>query len=247
MSEPARHIKIVEKEGGQTSLPASLHTVNMDLPQQESHDDNNWIVSYADMMTLLVGFFVVLQSFSSIDSSKFEKIKKETTQFFGGEYIIPYENLASSLKKIVADKNLNEQVLFHQTDTGIDITFRGALFFDSGSVTLKNEAKTLLAELIPAISVQAKDFGIVVEGHTDNTPISNSLYSSNWELSSVRACTVLRLFEEDGFDPKKLKAIGWGEHKPIVPNVTSTNVPIKENQNQNRRVVIKILKDNTLQ
>lgn len=211
-------------------------------PPEES-SEGNWLVSYADMMTLLVGFFVLLLSFSKLDATQFEKIKKETTKVFGGEYKMPFEDLGKNLKKVIDKSKLSNQVYVKETDEGIEITFRGALFFESGSTILKEEAKNLMSQLIPEISSNAKDFGITVEGHTDNKPLSGGAFPSNWELSSVRACTVLRMFQEQGFDPHKLKAIGWGEQKPIFPNADEAGNPIPQNQAQNRRVVIKIIRD----
>lgn len=206
-------------------------------------DDSNWLVSYADMMTLLVGFFVMIQSFSKIDATQLEQIKKETTKVFGGEYHVPYEKFSRQLKEMVEKENLSDQVFFNETEEGIAITFRGALFFDSGSADLRSEASGLLAKIIPVVAEQAKDFGIVVEGHTDNVPIVSKMFPSNWELSSVRACTVLRLFEERGFDKNRIKAIGFGDTSPILPNVDEQGNPIPDNQAQNRRVVIRIIRD----
>lgn len=208
------------------------------------HDDeSNWLVSYADMMTLLVGFFVMLQSFSKVDMMKYEQIKKETTKVFGGEYKVPFEKLSQQMKEMVKKENLTDQVLFQESEEGINITFRGALFFDSGLAKLKIEAIDLLGKLIPVISDQAKEFGIVVEGHTDNRPIVSPIFASNWELSSNRACTVLRMFEEKGFNRSRIKAIGWGDTRPIVPNTDENGNQIPENQAQNRRVVIRILRN----
>lgn len=212
-------------------------------PPPEEEGEGNWLVSYADLMTLLFGFFVVLQSFSTIDASKFEQLKKETTKVFGGEYQVPFEKLSSSLKGVVEKMGLRDQVIFTETDAGIDVTFRGALFFDSGSIELRSQARDLLDQLIPIIIDQAKDFGIVVEGHTDNVPVKMKNIASNWELSSLRSCQVVRLFEERGFDRTKLKALGWGDTRPILPNTDENGIASESNQAQNRRVVIKILKD----
>jgi chemotaxis protein MotB len=85
--------------------------------------------------------------------------------------------------------------------------------------------------------------GIVIEGHTDNRPIVSQMFASNWELSSVRACTVLRYFLENSFNPDKIKAIGYGDRRPILPNIADNGAYIVENQSQNRRVVIQILKN----
>lgn len=212
-------------------------------PSHEEEGEGNWLVSYADMMTLLVGFFVMLQSFSKPDTQLFEKIKQETTKVFGGEYQMPYEKLHKNLEDTIKAENLSDQVKFEVTEEGIVITFRGALFFDSGSVDLKTQASELLEKLVPKIKQQAEMFNIVIEGHTDDVPIHNGLLKSNWELSSLRACTVLRFFEESGFDKAKLSAIGWGDTKPLFKNRDEAGNPIGQNQSQNRRVVVRILKN----
>jgi len=196
-------------------------------------------------MTLLVGFFVMLLSFSKIDADQFEKIKRATTEVFGGEYVLPFEQLSNKLKEVIKEQNLSDQVVFTENDQGITLRFRGALFFDSGSSDLRPQAKNLLDKLVPVLIQEAKDFGVVIEGHTDNVPLGilgQALFPSNWELSGVRACTVLRLFEERGFNRQHLKAIGWGDTRPIVPNEDGKGNFLQDNQAQNRRVVIKILK-----
>ena len=209
-----------------------------------NHDEGeaNWLVSYADMMTLLLGFFVMLFSFSKVDSGEFEKVKKETTKIFGGEYKMPFEKMSRELHKVVDQQKLTDQVLIQENDDGILITFRGALFFDSGAAELRGQAQELLEKLVPTIAANSKDIGVVVEGHTDNRPMSSKTFASNWELSSVRACTVLRFFLEKGFNPDRIKAIGWGERRPVAANDDKNGVSLPDNQSQNRRVVIKILK-----
>lgn len=205
--------------------------------------ESNWLVSYADLMTLLFGFFVLLFSFSKIDDEKFEQLKREATKTFGGEYQKPFENITASMKEIVQNQKLQDQVAFQETDAGVEVTFRGALFFESGASDLRQEAKDMLEQMVPTIIGNAKGFGIVIEGHTDNRPMySNGPIATNWELSSVRACTVLRFFLDKGFNPDAIKAMGFGDRRPVVPNEDKDGNPLPDNQAQNRRVVIRILR-----
>jgi chemotaxis protein MotB len=205
--------------------------------------ESSWLVSYADMMTLLVGFFLILLSFSKIDSKAFERVKKEATKTFGGEYKMPFEKLTNEIKAAIEAQKISDQVLFKQTDAGIEIAFRGALFFDRGGAELRPEATTLLDRIIPLLIKQAATFGILIEGHTDNIPIKSHMFASNWELSSVRACSVLRLFEQRGYNPKRLKAVGYADKRPVLPNEDAQGNPLPDNQSQNRRVVVKVLKN----
>ena len=209
------------------------------------HDEGGegWLVSYADMMTLLVGFFVILLSFSAVDEEKFEMVKKAATQEFGGTYHIPYGELTEHLKAELVKLKMGNQVAVKAMANGVEISFTGAVFFETGAADVKPEGITLLEGLIPIMQHEASDFDVVIEGHTDDVPISSKLkFGSNWELSSVRACRVLDVFQAKGFKKEQLTAVGYGEARAIVPNRDSVGNAIPQNQSQNRRVVIKLLK-----
>ena len=204
-----------------------------------------WLLSYADLMTLLFGFFALLMSFSKIDVEAFEKVRKETTEIFGGEYTKPFQQMKDQLRDQVRLQGLNDKALFDELEKGITITFRGSVFFDSGSAELKPESIDLLKKVIPIIKKQTVQYNVVVEGHTDDNPIQSDKYPSNWELSSNRASAVLRLFEEHGFSRAHLRAIGFADTLPIVTNRNPTGIAVAENQSQNRRIVIKLIRSSS--
>lgn len=208
----------------------------------EDHEES-WLVSYADVVTLLLGFFIILFSFSKINSESFENIKRETSKTFGGKYEQPFKKLVTKLKKDVTESKMENEVEVTQKALGAELTFRGAFFFESGSAEIRPEVKVLLDKLIPTIKNNSEGMRIVIEGHTDNRPISSTNFPSNWELSSVRACSVLRYFIEKNISSNKISAIGWGDQHPILPNNDTSGNPILENQARNRRVVIKIEKN----
>ena len=211
--------------------------------QHAEEGEGSWLVSYADMMTLLVGFFVILLSFSSVDQEKFEQVKRAATREFGGTYQVPYGDISDRIKSEMNKLGLGDQFVIKQTDLGVEISFLGTVFFQVGAADLKPEANLLMEKLIPVVKTESKDFNIVIEGHTDDVPIGSGLsFKSNWELSSVRACRVLDVFEQNGFPKEHLTAVGYGEARPIVPNRDAAGNPIPANQSQNRRVVIKLLK-----
>lgn len=217
-----------------------------ELTTQKSEDGESlWLLSYSDMMTLLFGFFVLLMSFSKIDFEAFEKVKKETTTLFGGEYKKPFQQMKTELKDKVALSGLNDKAVFDELEKGLTITFRGSVFFESGSAELKPEAIAMLKQVIPIVKRQNSKFNVVVEGHTDDNPINSDKFPSNWELSSHRASAVLRLFEENGFEKKHLRAIGFADTLPVLPNRDDNNQAIAENQSQNRRIVLKLVRATT--
>lgn len=208
----------------------------------EEGGEGNWLVSYADMMTLLVGFFVILNSFSTIDDEKFENARREITFEFGGTYQIPYKDIVDRLREELKKLGLGDQFVIKQTDAGVDISFLGTVFFNTGSADLKTEGKTLLSKLLPIVKKESDDFDITIEGHTDNVPVAgNSSFRNNWELSGLRSSRVLEAFEAAGFPKAHLTAVGYGDARPLVPNLDEAGKPIAENQSQNRRVIIKLI------
>ncbi len=126
-------------------------------------------------------------------------------------------------------------------DGTIAVTLPSSIFFNSGQVTLKKEAKSSLAKVCNAIKTSFPNENVRIEGHTDNDPIKRTrgLYASNWELSAKRAANVLHfLVGQCSLDPKRLHIAGFGEYQPVVSNKT------KKGKKQNRRVELVILAAN---
>jgi chemotaxis protein MotB len=208
----------------------------------EDHSDGNWLVSYADMMTLLVGFFVILLSFSKIDDEVFEKFKEVVAKEFGGSYQVPYGELGDRIKKILEKQGVANQFAVKQTPLGVEISFLGAVFFDTGSADIKPEAQSLMNTLLPVLKQEAGQFQVIVEGHTDDVPVGNkSRFLNNWELSGIRASKVIGLFEQYGFTKSVLTSVGYADGRPLFPNRNASGDPLEENQAKNRRVVIKLI------
>ena len=123
-----------------------------------------------------------------------------------------------------------------ETEQGVAIQVRESILFETSKSTLREDSKAVLSSIAELLS--SIDNTIVVEGHTDNRPISTAEFPSNWELSVDRAVNVVKYFVENtGIDPKRLSATGYGEHHPVVPNDT------EENMAKNRRVNILIIAD----
>jgi chemotaxis protein MotB len=234
-------------------------------------DGGNWIVSYADMMTLLLGFFIMLLAFAKIDPNAFDQIKIELAKAFGTQQTVSYSEFQAKLDNAVQqgvqqmgpaptqgkmagklpddqiEKDIKDVVgdnaSLQKDDKEIVITFGSAYMFDPGSAVLTKEGKALVQALVPIIMKQANNFGLVVEGHTDSRPISSDAYPSNWELSSARAATVVRILEDAGFPHNRMKSIGWSDTRPIVPEKDEVGEYIMEHLDRNRRVVVRIVKE----
>jgi chemotaxis protein MotB len=210
---------------------------------QHQEEGEQWLISYADLMTLLVGFFVILLSFSTVDDEKMGELRKAISQEFGGSYEIPFGDLADRIREAMTKMGQGTEFTIKTTDRGVEISFQGTVFFNTGSADMKPEAHDLIQKIIPIVKAEAGDFEVIVEGHTDDVPISNgNHFRNNWELSSIRACRVIDAFENNGFKKSALTALGYGETRPIVPNRDADGTSIPANQSQNRRVVIKLIK-----
>lgn len=202
-----------------------------------------WLVSYADMMTLLMGFFALIASFSKPNAKEFDKVAAAASQYFGGEYQAPYEKLGQKIVKIVKENKLDDNVHVEVGVDGVTMTFTGTLFFDSGDFLVKDEAVVLLNKLLSAVNKESVELNALIEGHTDDVPIRHPIVASNWELSAIRAARIAQYFEKNGFQKNQLIIMGWGETKPVASNKKTDGSPDLEGRSKNRRVVIRLYKE----
>ena len=241
--------------------------------RRRNHDDEHenlerWLVSYADFITLLFAFFVVMYAISSVNEGKYRVLSDAMVSAFrnvevmdGGAIIPTLPSNAVVLKQIAGRPDSSQdrrrqaqrekmrsvaqdifralaplvrqgKVRLVETDKGVTIEIADSVLFSPGQAQLE---PTSIQALRSVGSVLAPtEFPIVIEGHTDNQPIRTPQYPSNWELSAVRATTVLRLFVDAGVSPQRLTAIGYGEQHPVESNETL------EGRARNRRVSILI-------
>jgi chemotaxis protein MotB len=204
------------------------------------HEDRNrdrWLISYADLVTLLLALFIVL--YAASDHERARAIAASFgSQNTGGNGILPGspepENKGEETEKMLSQNSvLMQKAKVQQTSRGLIVSISEAGFFAPGEASISAEA----GNIIKSIAETLKNEGapVRIEGHTDSTPISNSRYSSNWELSTARASSVLQKMVECGFPPEKLSAAGYGGFQPVADNTTP------DGRAQNRRVDVVIL------
>lgn len=215
------------------------------LPKQpfEDEDDDSWQVSYLDIVTILLGFFVVLLSISQITDTELRSVSNLfKSSIVETEFITtPIEEVKDELELILNEELENGDIEIFRDLNDIQITFRSDDLYRSGSATLQPGASGILNRTLEAIQeIKYTDFKIDVQGHTDDTPISSSVFPSNWELSTTRASNVVKYFTEMGIDKSRLKASGYADSQPIAPNTDSFGKPIPENRDLNRRVVLNL-------
>ncbi len=230
----------------------------------DEHIENHerWLISYADFITLLFAFFVVMYALSVVNEGKYKVLSVALGDAFGatgkggagasGEappaIALPLQKrrseamlherarltrLAQDLSATLAPLVKEGKVRVTQNSRGVSVEINASVLFDPGEAALTDESRQALR----AVAVLLKDdaHAVQVEGHTDLTPIKTALFPSNWELSAVRASSVVRLFVDSGVAPERLTAIGHAANDPVASNDTP------EGRARNRRVAVTIL------
>lgn len=244
--------------------------------EYENHD--RWLVSYADFITLLFAFFVVMYSLSSINEGKYRVLSYSLLNAFRSGAINPavgqvvpsptagvtpatpavvpppgtaraniadwktdarraaevrrMNSMAAEIRRVLLPLSREGQVRVTESARGISVEINASVLFAPGDATIDPAAVAALRAVAEVLAPTA--FPIVVEGHTDSLPITTFRFPSNWELSAVRASTVVRLFIESGISPTRLAAAGYSDQRPVMDNAT------EEGRARNRRVAILI-------
>ncbi len=206
------------------------------------HDESNWLVSYADMMTLLMGFFILMYSMSIEDEEKFNAVSKQVAHYFGGplQEDPRIKDAQAKVDHVLKSNELDKFAHVEKKNGKIYIKFANEILFKSGSPYLTPKARTAIQSVGQVLSKIKGIEEIKVNGHTDSVPIKSRYYPSNWELSSARASTIVRHFNKQGVSGKLLRAIGHAGMHPILPNQDKQGQYIKENLRVNRRVEVEV-------
>ena len=218
----------------------------------ENENLERWLLTYADLITLLLAFFIVMYSMSRVDAKKFGAMSEALNGVLkGGEEIIGKKraedpsmghgllqlgDLKMLQTKITEKFNLlgREEVRTEITERGLVIHILESALFKEGSATLETKAMEIL-DIIYA-DIRHKPNHVRIEGHTDDRPIQTSVFPSNWELSTARATEVVRYFTDTyGYPTDRISALGYGQYRPVQPNNSI------ENRAMNRRVDIVVL------
>lgn len=236
--------------------------------REEPHENHErWLVSYADFITLLFAFFVVMYALSTVNEGKYRVLSESLVNAFRNvqvntssqltQVLTPpmpvvqksptpnktqdaakqkqrekMRNVAKDIMEVMAPLIEQGKVRVIENSRGVTIEINDSVLFAPGQALLQQP----LAKAMRAIAdvLVPTDFPITIEGHTDNVPIKTAQFPSNWELSAVRATTVLRLFADAGVSAERLVAIGYADTRPVEPNI------LAEGRARNRRVTILI-------
>ena len=214
-------------------------------PITEEPEEQEWLVTYADAITLLMAFFVMLVSFSKIDLPMFEAVMAGIKDEIGmgkDTAASTSQQVQSALESAAFEMSMEQVVEVQKDDKGIVIEMASTSFFKPGTAQLLDSALPLLKAWSATLTQeQFKYFFVEVEGHTDDDPINTPKFPSNWELSAARAAAVVRNMQDHKVHSFQLKVSGFGDTHPKVPNRDLDGNPIKANQAKNRRVVIHLI------
>lgn len=211
--------------------------------QSDGENEDEWLNTYADAITLLLCFFIILISVMEPKVEKFEALTEGFVSGFVTETIeLPFKSLFEDFQLIIEEHQVEMLVATEYTDDGVRVDIGASALFNSGSAVIKKEAVSFLQEA--AISIQEldlDDYRVEVEGHTDDVP-SKGQYASNWELSAARAAGVVRFLAQEGIEKQRLFLSGYADTQPKVDNLDRQGIPIPENREQNRRIVIHVMR-----
>jgi chemotaxis protein MotB len=205
----------------------------------------SWIISYADLMTIILTFFILLLSISTIKQTRFEVLVDALT----GEKVGNLQEVKQKIDEIVEREALGGQVSTSIDEDGLTVEFANALLFESGEAQLTERADEVLEPIAGHLVTDLESsYGLIIEGYTDDVPISTREFRSNWELSTSRGINVMRRLNTGGLDARRMSVQGFADTRPATEvdlNDTRQTArlgeeALKEVRAMNRRVIIRI-------
>jgi len=206
-----------------------------DDEEKECEQIPGWIFTYGDLVTLLLVFFILLFSFCKLDIEKFKSVAEAFkplppgTPFFNEGNPSVLENIAKRMET----SEISEEVYITVDERGVVVSFKDSALFRSGSADILPKGLESLNIFVKYLYAMPNE--IIIEGHTDDQPISSRQYPSNWELSSARASSVARFLEDSGVKGTRIQVTGYGPYRPRFHNDT----PEKRALNRRMDVILK--------
>ncbi len=194
-----------------------------------------WLISYADLMTLLVAFFVMILAISNVQEDKFEQLRREVNP----RAEAPLQAIQGSVNRLIEGHGIAGAARTVWNETGLSIQLEKSVLFSSARADVTPEGRVVLRDIAKALAGLGPSYAIVVEGHTDDIPMRGGAFRSNWELSTQRAVEVLRVLVDGGVAKERLSAQGFAETKPLRA-ATGTSDEIATARAKNRRVELRV-------
>ena len=209
---------------------------------KSSKSSGAWQSSFLDIVLLLMSFFIIIVGISRFDA--FDLAKDSDNQNLENTVSLKERSINNLFLELsfLLEKEISEgQINIELEDNEINVTLSNELLYDVGSAELYPKGMDVLERIASRIAlVEVEEFFVDVEGHTDNLPVIGGRYESNWDLSTARSSNVVEVLLNKGFSPRRIRASGYADAQPLVPNVDSLGNPIQENQAKNRRFEIRM-------
>jgi chemotaxis protein MotB len=207
------------------------------MQRRKSGHEENWLMSYADLITNLLLFFVVLVTAANISKGKMQQITKAMS---GQEQAASLESIKKEIDKKIEEQKLKEVVNTKLTDEGLELSLNSGVVFDIGKADIRTEFEPVLSAMLETLVPYSSKYGFAVEGHTDSTPIvPGGAFPSNWELASERAIVVRARLATLGVDPHRMRVEAYADTKPL-PDSELAGLSQIERDARLRRVIVRM-------
>lgn len=199
---------------------------------EAAEEEDNWLVSYADLLTNLLAFFVMLFAISNVTQARWEMLTQALTN--KQDPAVGVVDIKERLDRFIRDQGLQDEIGTRLDSKGLEVRFRTSLLFGSAEAELTRDAERVLTPVAQALASLANQHEITVEGHADDVPIHTPLYASNWELSAKRSVNVVRVLIEHGVPRDWLSAEAFADTRPLSQGQDEVA------RANNRRVVVRV-------
>ncbi len=207
------------------------------MQRRSYSSDEGWLLSYADLITNLLIFFVMMLAAADISKSKMQQIAEGIS---GIEQPASLSSIQEEIEARIAAEGLEEMIQTDLTDDGLKLSLNSGLMFDSGQAMIRTEQEAILDSMLQTLVPYADRYGFAVEGHTDSNPVgAGSIYRSNWELSADRANAVRARLETVGVGEGRIRVEGYADTVPL-PEEDLTGLSDEQRLARHRRVVVRI-------
>ena len=212
---------------------------------EEAEEDLEYLLTYSDMITLLLAFFAIIIASSTPDQALWDQMKEGMRSEVTGTEIqkTPLAEIKADLDSILTTEREQGLVNIDLTNKEIVMTFNSSSLYISGGAELLPSGEGIIRKVGDALNgLSFYNFKVDIEGHTDNVPINTLRFPSNWELSVARASEVVKFLVNLGYEPSNLKASGYADTQPLpnAPHTDEFGQDIIENRAKNRRIVLRI-------
>ena len=206
------------------------------MQRRKMGNEEGWLLSYADLITNLLLFFVVLLTAANLSKGRMQQIAKSIS---GQESPQSLESMRKEIDAQIQKQKLQELVQTTVSEAGLELSLNSGLVFDSGKAAIRPELEQIINAMLTTLTPYSSKYQFAVEGHTDPTPINGGTFASNWELSSARAIVVRQRLEDVGIARGRVRVEGYADTKPL-PEEQLKGLTPEERMARLRRVVVRI-------